>query len=146
MNYVECIEQARGRIGNYCKACVECNGRACRNQMPDPVQRESAILPCVIMINGKRFVQMDTIVENAPVDTSLKLFGKEFKYPFFAGPVGAVNLHYGDCLNDISYNDILVSSCAECGIAALPGMVQTVMSWWQLQRQLPKNRDLESQR
>ena len=36
MNYVECIEQARGRIGNYCKACVECNGRACRNQMPGP--------------------------------------------------------------------------------------------------------------
>lgn len=89
---------------------------------------------------------MDTIVENAPVDTSLKLFGKEFKYPFFAGPVGAVNLHYGDCLNDISYNDILVSSCAECGIAAFTGVVQTVMSWWQLQRQLPKNRDLESQR
>ena len=30
-------------------------------------------------------------------------------------------LHYGDCLNDISYNDILVSSCAECGIAAFTG-------------------------
>ena len=31
-------------------------------------------------------VQMDTIAENAPVDTSLKLFGKEFKYPFFRRP------------------------------------------------------------
>ena len=30
MNYAECIEQARGKIGNYCKACVECNGRACK--------------------------------------------------------------------------------------------------------------------
>ena len=27
MNYSECIEQARKRIGNYCKACPECNGK-----------------------------------------------------------------------------------------------------------------------
>ena len=122
LNYAECIEQARGRIGNYCKACVECNGRACRNQMPGPGAKG---IGDTAMRNYDKWkeirVQMDTIVENAPVDTSLKLFGKEFKYPFFAGPVGAVNLHYGDCLNDISYNDILVSSCAECGIAAFTG-------------------------
>ena len=36
MNYSECIENARPRIGKYCKACPECNGRACKNQMPGP--------------------------------------------------------------------------------------------------------------
>ena len=66
-------------------------------------------------------VQMDTLVEKRPIDTSLSLFGKNFQYPFFAGPVGAVNMHYGDSLNDVSYNDILVSSCAEFGIAAFTG-------------------------
>ena len=30
-------------------------------------------------------------------------------------------MHYGDSLNDVSYNDILVSSCAEFGIAAFTG-------------------------
>ena len=64
---------------------------------------------------------MDTIVENKPVDTSLELFGKKFLYPFFAGPVGAVGLHYGDCLDDVRYNDILVSACAKYGIAAFTG-------------------------
>ena len=82
MNYVECIEQARGRIGNYCKACVECNGRACRNQMPGPGAKG---IGDTAMRNYDKWkeirVQMDTIAENAPVDTSLKLFGKEFKYP-----------------------------------------------------------------
>lgn len=34
MNYKECIENARPRLGKYCKACPECNGRACKNQMP----------------------------------------------------------------------------------------------------------------
>lgn len=32
-----------------------------------------------------------------------------------------MQLHYGDCLNDISYNDILVSACAASGIAAFTG-------------------------
>lgn len=38
-----------------------------------------------------------------------------------AGPVGAVQLHYGDCLDDVRYNDILVSACARGGIAAFTG-------------------------
>ncbi len=32
-----------------------------------------------------------------------------------------MQLHYGDCLDDISYNDILVSACAASGIAAFTG-------------------------
>ena len=36
MNYEECIELARPRIGKYCKACKECNGKACGNQIPGP--------------------------------------------------------------------------------------------------------------
>ena len=64
---------------------------------------------------------MDTLTENKPIDTSIDLFGKKFKYPFFAGPVGAVNLHYGDKYNDMSYNNILVSACANSGILAFTG-------------------------
>ena len=122
MNYAECIEAARGRIGNYCKACNECNGRACGSQMPGPGSKGVGDTAKRNYDKWKEIrVQMDTISENRPVDTSLHLFGQSFKYPFFAGPVGAVQLHYGDCLNDISYNDILVSSCAEFGIAAFTG-------------------------
>ena len=122
MNYAECIEAARGRIGNYCKACNECNGRACGSQMPGPGSKGVGDTAKRNYDKWKEIrVQMDTIAENRSVDTSLHLFGQSFRYPFFAGPVGAVQLHYGDCLNDISYNDILVSSCAEFGIAAFTG-------------------------
>ena len=61
------------------------------------------------------------LIGHETVDTSLELFGKTFQYPFFAGPVGAVQLHYGDCQTDVTYNDILVSACAEYGIAAFTG-------------------------
>lgn len=122
MNYSECIENARKRIGNYCKACPECNGRACRNQIPGPGAKGAGDTAIRNYDKWKEIrLNMDTIVSNRPVDTSISLFGKEFKYPFFAGPVGAVNLHYGDSLNDVAYNDILVSACADAGIAAFTG-------------------------
>lgn len=122
MNYSECIEQARERIGNYCKACPECNGKACRNQMPGPGSKGIGDTAIRNYDKWKDIrLQMDTIAENKPVDTSLELFDKTFQYPFFAGPVGAVQLHYGDCQTDVTYNDILVSACAEYGIAAFTG-------------------------
>lgn len=122
MNYSECIEQARERIGNYCKACPECNGKACRNQMPGPGSKGIGDTAIRNYDKWKDIrLQMDTIAENKTVDTSLELFGKTFQYPFFAGPVGAVQLHYGDCQTDVTYNDILVSACAEYGIAAFTG-------------------------
>lgn len=122
MNYSECIENARSRIGKYCKACPECNGRACRNQMPGPGSKGIGDTAIRNYDKWKEIrINMDTIAENKPVDTSFELFGRKFKYPFFAGPVGAVQLHYGDCLDDVAYNDILVSACAENGIAAFTG-------------------------
>ena len=96
MNYTECIENARPRLGKYCKACPECNGRACKNQMPGPGSKGIGDTAIRNYDKWKQIrVNMDTIAENKPVDTSLSLFGRTFKYPIFAGPVGAVQLHYG---------------------------------------------------
>ena len=64
---------------------------------------------------------MDTLCPGGTPDTTLELFGKSFRYPFFAGPVGAVNLHYSDTYTDMTYNDVLVRACAENGIAAFTG-------------------------
>lgn len=122
MNYNEMLLQARSCIGSYCKACNVCNGKACRNQIPGPGSKgvgDTAIR------NYDKWqeirVNMDTLCEGGEPDTSVKLFGKEFCFPIFAGPVGAVNLHYSDKYDDISYNKILVSTCKSCGIAAFTG-------------------------
>lgn len=122
MTYQEVLEQARTCIGSYCKACPVCDGRACRNQIPGPGAKGTGD---TAIRNYQRWqeirVNMDTLCANGPVDTSLELFGKTFRYPFFAGPVGTVNMHYGNKYNDISYNQILVSACAQAGIAAFTG-------------------------
>lgn len=122
MNYNEVLKQARGQMGPYCKACSVCNGIACKNQMPGPGAKgigDTAIR------NYQKWqeirINMDTLCENKPVDTSFALFGKHFAYPFFAAPVGAVTLHYSDKYDDISYNEVLVSACEANQIAAFTG-------------------------
>lgn len=122
MNFQEVTESARPVIGKFCKACPECNGRACRNIIPGPGSKGIGDTAIRNYDKWKEIrVQMDTLTENKPVDTTLELFGKSFQYPFFAGPVGAVNLHYGDKYDDMAYNNILVSACADAGIAAFTG-------------------------
>ncbi len=122
MDYQEVLTRASTCIGKYCKACKECNGRACKNQMPGPGAKGVGDTAIRNYDKWKEIrVRMDTLTEAKPVDAALQLFGKKFQYPFFAGPVGAVNLHYGDTYNDMSYNNVLVSACASAGIAAFTG-------------------------
>lgn len=122
MEFQEVMENAKNCIGPYCKVCPECNGRACKNQIPGPGAKGVGDTAIRNYDKWKEIrVQMDTLTENKKVDPSLELFGKTFKYPFFAGPVGAVKLHYGNQYDDADYNAILVSACAEEGIAAFTG-------------------------
>ena len=122
MTYQEVLQNARETLSKNCKACPVCNGRACGNHIPGPGAKgvgDTAIR------NYEKWqdirVNMDTIHPFVTPDTSLELFGKSFRYPFFAGPVGAVTTHYSDKYDDMAYNNILVKACAENGIAAFTG-------------------------
>ena len=122
MTYDEVLKSARGNMGPYCKVCPVCNGAACKNQMPGPGAKgvgDNAVR------NYQKWqeirVNMDTIHENKSIDTSVELFGRTFKYPFFAGPVGAMTLHYGEKYDDLAYNNLLVDACAKGGIVAFTG-------------------------
>ena len=122
MDYQQVLEQARGCIGPYCKACPVCNGKACGSHIPGPGAKG---VGDTAMRNYDKWqtirVNMDTLCENVAPDTGLELFGKQFRYPFFAGPVGAVTMHYSDKYDDTAYNNVLVKACAEGGIAAFTG-------------------------
>ena len=121
MEWQEVLENARGNMGP-CKACPTCDGRACRNTIPGPGAKgrgDVAIRNYAAWQDIR--VNMDTLHENEPVSTQLELFGRSFALPVFAGPVGAVKLHYGEKHTDAEYNDILVPACADSGIAAFVG-------------------------
>ena len=97
MTYQEVLNNARTCSGPYCKVCPVCNGRACKNTMPGPGSKGTGTVAARnydawqdVLLN------MDTICENVPVDTRFTLFGQTYDLPVFAGPVGAVKLHYDD--------------------------------------------------
>lgn len=121
MTIQEVLTNARAHMSG-CSACPVCNGKACGNHMPGPGAKGYGD---VAMRNFDAWkdlrINMDTLSENVTPDTSFDFFGHKLKYPVFAGPVGAVNMHYGDALDDVRYNDILVKAAAEAGILAFTG-------------------------
>ena len=127
MDYQEVIRNARGNIGPYCKACPVCNGIACGSTMPGPGAKGTGKLA---MRNYEKWqeirINMDTICEQRPICIQTELFGKTFSYPFFAGPVGAVKLHYGE----IQIRSIMRSFSGDVRRKELPrsqGTVQITM-------------------
>ncbi len=129
MTYAEVLKQARGQMGA-CKACPVCDGRACKNMIPGPGAKGVGDV-AIRNYNAWKDIRinMDTLCENGDVDTTLSIFGQEFRIPVFAGPVGAVQMHYSDKHDDLSYNDILVRACKKSGIVAMTGdgIVKEVM-------------------
>lgn len=121
MTYQEVLQSAKGQMGP-CKVCPVCDGRACRNTMPGPGAKgvgDVAIRNYNAWQNVR--VNMDTICASGTPDTSVELFGHRFALPVFAGPVGAVQLHYGNKYDDTAYNEILVAACRDSGILAFTG-------------------------
>ena len=122
MDYNEILQSARTCMGPYCKACPVCNGRACGNTIPGPGSKGLGV---TFQRNYQKWqeicVQMDTICENRPADTSFDFFGKKLRLPVLAAPVGAMKMHYGDKYDDAAYNDLLVSACRDAGILAFTG-------------------------
>ena len=122
MTYQEAIVKSRGEVGPYCKACPVCNGVGCKNAIPGPGAKGTG---SGFIRNYQKWqsicVNMDTIVENKPIDTSVPLFGRTFALPVFAAPLGGLGLHYGDKMNDLSYNNVLIPACKEAGILAFTG-------------------------
>ena len=122
MTYQEILDHSRTQIGPYCKSCKICNGLTCKNTIPGPGAKG---LGTSFIRNYQKWqelcVNMDTICENGPVDTTFDFFGHRLALPVMAGPVGAMQLHYGDRYNDMEYNDLLVAACAKAGILAFTG-------------------------
>ena len=121
MTYQEVLTNARNAMTK-CKACPVCNGKACGNSIPGPGSKgigDTAMRNYAKWLDIR--VNLDTISDITTPDASFEIFGQQFRFPFFAGPVGAVVSHYGDQHNDKSYNNILVKACAEAGIAAFTG-------------------------
>lgn len=96
MNYQEVLAAARGEMGPYCKVCPVCNGLACKNQIPGPGAKG---IGTGFIRNYQKWQEI--CVNRIPfaktnlLTPSLNCLEKLMIIPFFAAPIGAMQLHYG---------------------------------------------------
>lgn len=122
MKVEQILQKSRENMNDLCKSCPVCNGKACRNTIPGPGAKGSGTVAIRNYYAWKNIhLVMDTICENTPVSTQTNLFGHTFRLPVFAGPVGAVSMHYGDAYVDQTYNKVLIKACKDAGIMAFTG-------------------------
>ena len=122
MNYNEVLENARQRMAPNCRVCKECNGVVCKGEIPGTGGKGNgnAFKICVDFLSSVK-IKLDTIYQNEGQDTSLSMFGRNFKYPFFVAPIGGMNLNYNGAITETEYVDAVVNGSIKAGTAAFTG-------------------------
>ena len=122
MNFQDVMKEAKADIGPYCKVCPVCNGIACKGQIPGPGGKATG---SVFIRNYAKIqdikVNLDTLYGKTKTDTTLELFGKTFDLPVFTAPVGAVQMHYSDKYNDLTYSQAVLEGARQSGTVAFTG-------------------------
>ena len=122
MQYLDVIKNAKELTGFKCKVCRDCNGIACRGELPGVGGKGTG---ASFIRNREKIneikVNLDTIIGEASIDTSIELFGRKFRLPVFAAPIGALTINYGEQHNDLSYAKAVVEGCINAGTLAFTG-------------------------
>lgn len=122
MDYNEVLEHAKKLMAPKCRVCKNCNGIACRGELPGVGGKGT----------GEAFVRsyeklaeiklvMDTIYVEKEQDASTTLFGKEFSAPVFAAPITGMGSNYTGYFTEKTYAEVLVPGTLKAGCAAFTG-------------------------
>ena len=122
MNYQELLENAKKNMAPNCRVCRECNGVACRGEVPGVGGKGTG---SAFIRNYERLAHIkiltDLIYEDRGQDTSVELFGRTFAAPVFAAPVSGLDSHYNGYLSEKTYAQALIPGCIRAGCAAFTG-------------------------
>lgn len=122
MEYREILENARKVMAPNCRVCRECNGVACRGEIPGTGGKGtgSAFTHSYKFLASVK-IHMDLIYTNQGQDTSCSFFGRTFAGPVFAAPISGLSNNYNGYFNEKTYAEVLVSGAKEAGCAAFTG-------------------------
>ena len=124
MGYRELAAAARGHMGPVCKACPTCNGRACGGGVPGPGAKGSGTVAIRNFEAWERWrLVMDTLYasDGSDPDPSCDFLGRRLSLPLMVAPLGDVHRHYGDELDDLDYNGMVLRAAKAEGTLAWTG-------------------------
>lgn len=117
MEYSQVLENAKKSIGPNCRVCPVCNGLGCKNTMPGPGSKAPGNGAYVNYEAWRKIkLNMDTITENTPIDTSVELFGRRFEFPLMTAPIGSIKLQYNPTDDVSDFNEKCMAACESRGI------------------------------
>lgn len=121
MTTKEIWSQAKTKLGDKCRACPVCDGRACKGEIPGAGAAGNGEAWTVCMDYLKNIkLNMDTMYEFSGTDTSSELFGKSLSLPLMIAPVG-VAMNYFSGMTDEEYAYMVVEGAIEAGVLGMLG-------------------------
>ena len=122
MTYEEVLQKATEVLKPKCRVCKECNGIACRGEIPGvgAAGDASSFTLCRDYFSKIR-LHMDAVHEHFEADTSLELFGCTFVGPVMVAPIGGMPFNYTNVLTETEYCEAVVFGANEAGIIAFTG-------------------------
>ena len=122
MTYQEVLENARKVLAPKCRVCPECNGIACKGEIPGVggIGNGASFSECRAYLK-KIKIHMDAVHEEYDLDTTIELFDKTFAAPFFIAPIGGMPFNYTGYLTETEYAEMTVMGAREEGIFAFTG-------------------------
>lgn len=95
MTYEDVLQKAKDMHLN-CRVCPECNGMACRGEVPGVGGKGSgkSFTGCVQYLKSID-IDLDALYESHGQDTSCEMFGRRWSMPVFGAPIGGAKFNYG---------------------------------------------------
>ena len=122
MTYNDVLTSARQTLEGVCQVCPVCDGRACRGRLPGVGAKGSgrAFTVCRDFLDSIK-IHMDAIHPHFEADTGIELFGRRFRYPFFAAPIGGMKINFGGKIPEEEYVQAVVKGTLQAGTFAWTG-------------------------
>lgn len=119
MDYKELMNNARKVMKPNCRVCPDCNGIACKGEIPGLGGKGSGHG----FIDARNYFKsvkllMDLIHDPYEVDSSIELFGKKLSAPFFLAPIGGMAVNYNGYFKENEYIDLIVKQMKDLGSLA----------------------------
>lgn len=122
MDYNEILKKAREEISPKCHVCPNCDGRACRGEVPGQGGKgtgETFIRNVEYLARVK--IVLDTLYEDAGQDTTCELFGSKLSLPAMVAPIGGLKLNYGSELSEEAQAERMLKGTHDAGTLLFTG-------------------------
>ncbi|WDP90371.1 MAG: alpha-hydroxy-acid oxidizing protein [Desulfobacter sp.] len=118
----EVYDNAKKLMKGYCRVCPECDGKACRGEVPGMggLGTASAFKDNLNALKEYRF-NMRLVHDVVEPDTSVTILGQDLDLPVLAAPIGGVSFNMGGKISEDAYVNAIIQGCLEKGILGCTG-------------------------